>query len=219
MLDLLNDMIPPLKVSDTAEQALLWMEELRLEFLPVVDGRKFLGFLSEESIMDENDKSKAVGEYYIDGANCFIYQHQHIYEAVKKATDYDFQAVAVLNEEGEYKGVLIISDLLSVFSQSAFIQSPGGIIVLSINQIDYSLSEISRLIETNDARVLGSSINIDKNDPTKFRLTLKVNREDVTHIIATLERFNYTVIAQYHESSTITNEKERLDLLMRYLDS
>ena len=123
-----------------------------------------------------------------------------------------------MDEENNYKGVLLLNDLLSVFSQSAFIQSPGGIIVLSINQIDYSLSEISRLIESNEAKVLGSSINIDSKDPTKFKLTLKVNREDVTHIIATLERFSYKVIAKYHESSRITNEKERLDLLMRYLE-
>lgn len=219
MLDLLNDMIPPLKVTDEASKALVWMEELRLDYLPVVEKQKFLGFLSEDIIIDENDDSKNVGEYFIDGAECFIYQNQHIYDAVKKATDYDFKMVAVLNEDNTYKGVLLLSDLLSVFSQSAFIQSPGGIIVLSISQIDYSLSEISRLIETNEARILGSSINIDNNDPTKFRLTLKVNREDVTHIIATLERFSYKVIAKYHEAASITNEKERLDLLLRYLDS
>ncbi len=105
------------------------------------------------------------------------------------------------------------------FSQSAFIQSSGGIIVLSINQLDYSLSEISRLIESNDAQILGSSINVDKNDFSKFRLTLKINREDLTHIIATLERFDYKVIAKYHEAVNTSNDKERLDLLMRYLDA
>ncbi|MFQ3215070.1 MAG: acetoin utilization protein AcuB [Marivirga sp.] len=219
MLDLINDMIPPLKITDEASKALIWMDELRLDYLPVVENQKFQGFLSEDNIIDENDNSKDVGEYFIDGANCFIYQYQHIYDAVKKATDYDFKMVAVLNDDGTYKGVLLLTDLLSVFSQSAFIQSPGGIIVLSLNQIDYSLSEISRLIETNDAQILGSSINIDPSDPAKFRLTLKINREDVTHIIATLERFDYKVVAKYHEATTVTNEKERLDLLLRYLDS
>jgi CBS domain-containing protein len=219
MLDLLNDMIPPLKVTDEATKALVWMEELRLEYLPVVEGQKFKGFLSEDTILDGNDNSKLVGDYLIDGNDCFIYDYQHIYDAVKKATDFDFKAVAVLNEEGGYIGILLLTDLLTIFSQSAFIQSPGGVIVLSINQLDYSLSEISRLIETNDGQILGSAINIDQNDPTKFRLTLKVNREDVTHIIATLERFNYKVVAKYHEAANITNEKERLDMLMRYLDA
>jgi len=219
MLDLINDMIPPLKGTDDAAKALIWMEELRLEYLPVVDNQKFLGFLSEGAILDENDASKTVGEYYLDGKECFILQYQHIYDAVKKATDYDFQSVAVLNDDGTYKGLLILSDLLSVFSQSAFIQSSGGIIVLSINQLDYSLSEISRLIESNDAQILGSSINVDKNDFSKFRLTLKINREDLTHIIATLERFDYKVIAKYHEAVNTSNDKERLDLLMRYLDA
>lgn len=219
MLDLLNDMIPPLKLTDEASKALIWMEELRLDYLPVIDNQKFIGFLSEDNVIDDNDDTKNVADYFIDGASCFIYENQHIYDAVKKAVDYDFKMVAILNEDGSYKGVILLNDLLTVFSQSAFIQSPGGIIVLSINQLDYSLSEISRLIETNDAQILGSSINIDNNDPAKFKLTLKVNREDLTHIIATLERFSYKVIAKYHEASTITNEKERLDLLLRYLDA
>jgi predicted transcriptional regulator len=60
MLDLINDMIPPLKGTDDAAKALIWMEELRLEYLPVVDNQKFLGFLSEGAILDENDASKTV---------------------------------------------------------------------------------------------------------------------------------------------------------------
>jgi len=219
MLELINDMIPPLKGSDDAAKALIWMEELRLEYLPVIEENQFLGFLSETMILDENDAAKPVKDYLLDGKDCVIYDNQHIYEAVKKATDYDFQSVVVLNTEGVYRGILLLSDLLSVFSQSAFIQSPGGIIVLSINQIDYSLSEISRLIESNEAQILGTSIHLDKNDPAKIKLTLKINREDLTHITATLERFDYTVVAKYHETANITNERERLDMLMRYLDA
>ena len=91
--------------------------------------------------------------------------------------------------------------------------------MLSLNQADYSLSEISRLIESNEAQIMGSSLNIDKNEPTKFRLTLKINKIDLTHIIATLERFGYKIIAKYQQVKSVSNEKERLDMLMRYLDA
>lgn len=218
-IDLINDMIPPLKLTDDAAKALVWMEELRLHTLPVVNERKFLGFLTEDIIIDENSANQKVQDFSLTGKDCFIQSFQHIYDGVKKATDNEFDLVAVVDEDLDYKGVIILSDALSVFSQSATIQSQGGVLVLSINQIDYSLSEISRLVESNNAQILGSSMNIDPNNPTKFRLTLKLNKEDLTHIIATMERFGYKVVAKYQEVKGISNEKERLDILMRYLDA
>lgn len=218
-IDLINDMIPPLKVTDDAAKALVWMEELRLHALPVIKEKTFAGFLTEEMIMDQNNVGAKAGDFLLKGEDCFVYDYQHTYEAVKKATDFDFECVVVVNDESEYLGVVVLSDALSIFSQSASIQSEGGVIVLSMNQADYSLSEISRLIESNEAQVMGSSLNIDKNEPTKFRLTLKINKIDLTHIIATLERFGYKVVAKYQEVKSISNEKERLDMLMRYLDA
>lgn len=219
IVDLINDMIPPLKVTDEAAKALIWMEELRVNALPVVKDQKFLGFLTEEMIVDQNEVSLKVDNLMLMGSDCYVYDYQHAFEAVKKATDYGLDSVCVLNEKNEYLGVVILSDALSVFSQSASIQSEGGVIVLSMRQIDYSLSEISRLIESNDAKVLGSSLNVDKVDPAKIRLTLKINKIDLTHIIATLERFDYKVVAKYQEIAPITNEKDRFDMLMRYLNA
>jgi len=218
-IDLINDMIPPLKVADDAAKALVWMEELRLHALPVVKNKKFLGFVTEDMIIDQNNVDAKAGDFILKGESCFVFDYQHTYEAVKKATDFDFESVVVLNAEDEYLGVVVLSDALSIFSQSASIQSEGGVIVLSMNQTDYSLTEISRLIESNEAQVMGCSLNIDKNEPTKFRLTLKINKIDLTHIIATLERFGYKVVAKYQEVKSVSNEKERLDMLMRYLDA
>jgi CBS domain-containing protein len=206
-------------VTDDAAKALVWMEELRLHALPVVQDKTFKGFLTEEMIIDNNNVDAKAADFLLRGENCFVYDFQHTYEAVKKATEFDFECVVVLNEANEYLGVVVLADALSIFSQSASIQSEGGVIVLSLNQTDYSLSEISRLIESNEAQIMGSSLNIDQNVPTKFILTLKINKIDLTHIIATLERFGYKVIAKYQEVKSVSNEKERLDMLMRYLDA
>ncbi len=218
-IDLINDMIPPLKVTDDAAKALVWMEELRLHALPVVEDKHFKGFLTEEMIIDENNVDAKASDFILRGEDCFVFDYQHTYEAVKKATDFDFECVVVVTEDNEYLGVVVLSDALSIFSQSASIQSEGGVIVLSMNQADYSLTEISRLIESNQAQIMGSSLNIDKNEPAKFRLTLKINKKDLTHIIATLERFGYRVVAKYQQVKSVSNEKERLDMLMRYLDA
>ncbi len=96
----INHMIPPLKPTDDGHKAMVWMEELRANQLPVVEKGRFLGFLSEEIILEENDKTMRVTEYDLYGEQCFVYNHQHFYDIIKLASEYEIQLVAVLNAEG-----------------------------------------------------------------------------------------------------------------------
>jgi hypothetical protein len=84
--------------------------------------------------------------------------------------------------------------------------------------IDYSLAEICRYIEENNAKVLSSMLAEDPMDKGKIKLTLKINQDDLSRIVATLERFGYRVIARYRETKREDEGKERIDLLMRYLN-
>lgn len=216
--DLINHMIPPLKTSDDAHKAIVWMEEFRCNHMPVVEDGKLKGFISEEIILETNDIEKSVGEFILVGQNCFVNLSSHFYDILRVATDNKLQIVAVLNDQGEYTGIITVQDTLTFFAQSAAVQMPGGILVMSMNYNDYSLAEISRLIEENNTKILSSIIKEDPLYPGKIRLTLKVNQLDLTRIVATLERFEYKVIGRYQETATIGSEKERIDLLLRYLD-
>jgi hypothetical protein len=80
------------------------------------------------------------------------------------------------------------------------------------------MAEISRLIEADDAKILGSYLSQDYKDPNYVYVTLKINKEDLSTVIATLERFNYKIIAKFHESINIGTERERLDNLLNFLN-
>lgn len=216
--DLINHMIPPLKTSDDAHKAIVWMEEFRCNQMPVVDEGKLLGFISEEMILETNDIEKRVGDFSHIGQNCYVNQSSHFYEILKIAADNKLQMVAVLNADNEYAGIITVQDTLTFFAQSAAVQMPGGILVLSMNHNDYSLAEISRLIEENHTKILSSIVKEDPLDHGKIRLTLKVNQLDLSRVVATLERFGYKVIGRYQESAPLGSEKERIDMLLRYLD-
>lgn len=211
-------MIPPLKGTDDAHKAIVWMEEFRCNFLPVVDDGKLLGFISEEIILESNDIEKTVKDFDLVGQNCFVHLDTHFYDILKIAADNKLQAVAVVNEDQSYCGLITVQDTLTSFAQTAAVQLPGAILVLSMNHVDYSLSVISRLIEENHAKVLSSIVKEDPLDPTKLRLTLKINQVDLLRIVATLERFGYRVIGRYQESKPEGEGKERIDMLLRYLD-
>jgi len=216
--DLINHMIPPLKGSDDAHKAIVWMEEFRCNYMPVVDSGKLLGFISEEIILETNDIEKHVKDFNLAGVNCYVHLDTHFYDILKIAADNKLQMVAVLNESQSYCGVITVQDTLTSFAQTAAVQLPGGILVLSMTHVDYSLTEISRLVEENHAKILSSIVKEDPLDPGKLRLTLKINQIDLSRIVATLERFGYKVIGRYHESKNVGDEKERIDMLLRYLD-
>lgn len=217
-IEIINQMIPPLKMTDPASKGLKWMEELRTNQLPVLENGYYKGLISEQIILEDNNLSKSIGEFKLEGEDCFVHFHQHIYDVIKIASDNKAQIIAVLDEDNQYHGVINIEDTIAVFAQTAAVQSTGGIIVLSLNQIDYSLAEVSRLIEAEGAKILSAWIANDVLDTDKIKLTVKINKTDLSHIAATLERFGYKIIAKFHETKHSATEQERLDILMKYLE-
>ena len=216
--ELINHMIPPLKLTDDAHKAIVWMEEFRSKQLPVIDDGQFLGLISEEIILDENDVERHIGDLELLGTDCVVDVGVHFYDVIKIASDHQVEMVGVIDEFGKYTGVITIQDTISSFAQTAAVQLPGGIIVLSLDQIDYSLSEISRLVEAESAKILSCIVKEDVNDPAKIRLTLKINKTELSHITATLERFNYRIIARFQESKILEDEKGKVDMLLKYLN-
>lgn len=216
--DLLNQMIPALKVTDLAEKAIIWMEELKIDQLPVIENKKFLGLITEDTLLEGNDLSKPVGEFLLTSENCYVVQNQHFFDILKIALEKSVQIVAVVDDEKNFLGVTSYEDALNEFAKTITIQSPGGIIVVSLKHRDYSLVEISRIIESNNVKILGVYVTAPYTDSDKIYLTIKLNVNDLATSIAGLERFNYEVVAKFNDIDRSETTQERLDHLMRYLD-
>jgi acetoin utilization protein AcuB len=216
--ELINHMLPPLKPTDEAGKAIAWMEEFRCTQLPVLDGGKFLGFILEEVILERNDLTKKIEALDLLGAQCRVSADAHFYEVLKMAGDNKLQMVAVLNDLEQYEGVITVADIMVSFAQTAAVQMPGSILVLSMDLTDYSLAELARLVEENNAKIISSTMAEDPLDKGKIKLTIKINQDDLTRVAATLERFGYRVIARYQNTPNAEPDKDRLDMLMRYLN-
>lgn len=216
--EMINQMIPPLRADDDAHKALVWMDEFHCPHLPVVHELRFLGFITEATILEGNNIDRKVGDFALTGTTCVVGLNSHLYDVLKTAAEYKLQLVAVADKAGQYHGVITVHDAMAFFAHSAAVQMPGGILVLYMNFSDYSLAEISRLIEENRVKILSSIVKEDPIEPGKIRLTLKLNETDLSRTVATLERFGYKIIGRYQESQPLGSEKERLDMLLRYLD-
>ncbi len=215
--ELINYMIPPLKPTDEVHKAMTWMEELRTSELPVVDNGKFLGVLNEELIFENNQEETLVQSLVLTGNKSALKEDSHYYEILKMSYDQEVSLVAVVDQNDEYLGVVSIRDVVEAFVQTSSVHSPGAIFILSMSLNDYSLSEISRLVESNDAKILSLHTTQDVDDPSKIKLTLKINTEDSSRVLATLERFGYSVVSQFSNQLVEDSDKDRYDILMKYL--
>ncbi|WP_347159560.1 CBS domain-containing protein [Pontibacter chitinilyticus] len=216
--ELINQMIPPLKLYDSVEKALRWMDEFRVNELPVVSNRKYLGLATELSLIELTDRAQPLKDIQLEYQEVHVQHHQHFYDVMEAAIKNKIQVVPVLDEEQDYAGIITINDTLAAFGQMSALQGHGSILVLSMPERDYSLSQISRLIEEENVKILSAYVAPDELDPYQIKLTLKLNATDLSRIIATLERFEYRITAQFNDGSNYDVGRDRLDMLLKYLD-
>lgn len=217
--ELMSDIVPALKTSDTGAQALSWMEVFRISHLPIVNNREFLGLISDQDIYNLNMADEPIGNHQLSLIRPFVFEQQHIYEVIEVASRLQLSVVPVLDNENNYKGLITLQELVEHFADLSALKHPGGIIVLELNESDYSLTEISQIVESNDAKILSLYVS-SPADSTRLFLTLKINRNDLTSVIRTFERYEYTITASYLKSDEAEKMyQERFDLFMRYLNT
>lgn len=216
--EIVNPLITALKPGDTVQAALDQMEALQVTNLPVVNGQQFLGMVLEQALEIEANGRRKISTLELDQRPATLRYNQHFFDAFRMATELGMPVLAVLDENQHYAGATTLADAAQAFSRSFSVQSRGGMLVLSIYERDYSLAQISRLVEAEGVRLVTMLIEPDEEDPARLRLFLKFNKEDLSRVIATLERFNYVVAEKYHQPEYPDLDKERFDSLMRYLN-
>jgi acetoin utilization protein AcuB len=217
--ELISDVVTALKTSDTGTSALSWMEVFRVKHLPIVNHREFLGLISDSDIYDLNDPDEPVGNHNLSLQKPYVKEEQHIYEVIELMSRLELTLVPVLNQEKQYLGVITQEDLTRKFAHLSAMQQPGGIIELEMLQHEYSLSQISQIVESNNGRILSLYVAAS-DDNSQLRVTLKINLTDLTSILETLNRYNYSVVSS-HLSSEDLDEfyQERFDRFLKYLNT
>jgi len=215
--ELISYDIPPLKLSDTGSKALDWMEEFKTSELPVVDDNKYIGLISESEVLDRNNIDEVIKNYNLTFKNPFVYENQHLFEVISLVVQNDINLLPVLGKEEQYLGLITTNKIIQYFSQVVSVANAGSILTLEVNVKDYSLAEISKMVESNDAKILASFITSHK-DSNKLEITLKINKTEISGILHTFERFNYTVLAAYNESEYHKDLHDRYDEFMRFLN-
>jgi CBS domain-containing protein len=215
--ELISYDIPPLKLSDSGSKALSWMEEFKVSDIPVVDNGNYIGLIHESDILDRNDQEDKISNYNLNFRNPLAHQNQHLFELIALIVNNKVDILPVIDQNEKYLGIITMNSILTYFSKAVSIVNQGSIITLELNIKDYSLAEIAKLVESDDAKILASFIT-SHPDSTKLEVTLKINKTEITRILHTFERFNYVVTASYNETEYHKDLQDRYDEFMRFLN-
>ena len=215
--DLIAESVHPLKITDTGTSALMLMDEYKVWHMPVTDKEMYLGLIKETDIYTLNDPDQQLDNLKSTFQRIFVSGYDHIFDVIRLADSMNISVIPVLNEKEDYLGMITMRKLLTGYASISGSEFPGAVIILELNVNDYLLSEIARIVESNDARILGIYLS-PHTESTKLDVTIKINQTDIRSILQTFNRYNYIVKASFSPKDPDEDLRERYDSLMRYLN-
>jgi CBS domain-containing protein len=214
--DLHSQVLPYLHLHDKVYQALQMMNESHVSHLPIVDGDKFAGLISEDDLLQADNDTAELSTLQQSFSLNSVKEDEHFLQAVKLAVENGYSVVPVVNEENEITGTVAYADLLKQASAFMNINEPGGLIVLEMEAKDYSFNSISRIIESNDAQI--KQLNTTTDPQTGLtQVTIKVDKPEISDIVATFQRYEYNVKYYFGEELYENELRSNYDNLMNYL--
>lgn len=197
------------------------MEIYRVSHLPVVVGKEYFGVISDKDIYDAENFTEKIEKYVSSTLlQPHVHSNQHIFEVISVALACGVSIIPVLGSDHAYIGAITRADLANRLMELFSCTEPGGIIVLEMTEINYSLSQISQIIEGNDARILSLYINKPSPYSKELDVTIKVNVVDLSGIIQTFARYDYQIKATYMDQSQFKSLiDDRYDQFMKYINT
>lgn len=192
------------------------MNDNHVTHLPIVEGDKFVGLISEDDLLQAENDHHTLGQLEQSFFNVSVREEDHFLKAVQMAAEAGLSVVPVVNEENDLTGTVAYTDLLRYASDFMSLKEPGGLIVLEIPSNQYSFNEISKLVETNDAQI--TQLNTSNDAETgMMQVTIRINKPDVSDIVSTFQRYEYNIKYFFGEEHYANELRTNYDNLMNYL--
>jgi hypothetical protein len=210
---IIND-IKPLSITDEISDLQLLFNQLTYSHIPVQNDGVYIGCISEnDAHCFESAKLIQECDYAIEGF--FVRPATNWLDVLDAFAQNDSNIMPILDHNNKYIGYYELNDIIHLFNETPFFSEPGGILIVEKGIHDYSFSEISQIVESNDAKLLGAFIS--KMDSDLARITLKIGDGSISDVIHTFRRYSYNIISGHEGDSYIESLKERSQYLDKYL--
>ncbi len=212
---IIND-VKPLNINSKASELQLLFNQLTFSHIPVKDDNgTFLGSFSETDAHCF-DGEKPLKEYVYALEDFYVRDNAVWLDILEEFAVNANNIMPVLDAKNHYLGYYELNDVISLFSESPFFSEAGGILVIEKGINDYSFSEISQIVESNDGKLLGAFVS--KMNSDLIQITLKIGNTGLNEIIQTFRRYSYNIVSGHEEDGYLETLKERSNYLKRYLN-
>lgn len=203
-------------LDDNVGKALQEMNDFHVAHLPVVHEDKYLGLVSEDELLD-NDENVILESLKGNFSNPSVRQNDFFLLAVKRAKDLHVSVVPVIDNQNELIGVIGEGELFRQLAVFAGIEEQGAMIILEMEKNEFSASELNRLVESNDAYITQFNSFLDPATQL-LTITLRINKAEISDIVATLQRHEYNVKSYYGDELFQNELESNFVHLMNYLN-
>ncbi len=215
-LQLLASDLFPLKKTDSCETALMLMQDWKIAELPVVDSGILVGYITLHQLADASPKAK-IASLVNAPLPYKVAEQTHIFELIRSFAETGLSMLCATDETGtKLSGIISYYNLIKSYKLTALAQ-PGAIIVLQMPSRNYTLTEISRLVEMNDAKILHVYIHKASVEDDQIEVSIKINSTQVKTILTTFDRYQYQITGVFQAEHTEEEVDNRFKILMHYL--
>jgi Mg/Co/Ni transporter MgtE len=218
MTEIANYITTDFKAIDSHETIAVvqdFLGKITFSHFPVVEEEIFIGSIASEDL-ETFDSNKKILDYRYSLESFFARTNMIWLDVLEVFAKNHTNLVPVLDENNKYVGYYEISDIMNFFNETPFLKEPGDIIIIKKGVLDYSISQIVQIVESNNGKLLG--LFISENDLNTIQITLKISVGAMNEIIQTFRRYNYEIISEHKEDNYINTLKERSDYLDKYLN-
>ncbi|HKK12124.1 MAG TPA: CBS domain-containing protein [Flavobacteriaceae bacterium] len=211
---IIND-IKPVNVNAKIGDLKLLFNELTYSHIPIENVGVYLGCISEndahclENELIVKDCNYALEGFYVRNTTNWL-------DVLETFAKNSCNIMPVLDEHNTYLGYYELNDIIGLFSETPFFAEPGSILIIEKGVQDYSFSEISQIVESNNGKILGTFVSKIESDVVQ--ITLKIGNTGLNHVIHSFRRYGYNIVRGHEEDTYAENLKERSEYLKKYLN-
>ena len=212
--DYISKDYPAFNISDSIEEANEIAKEFGYSHVFVKKKRVYQGALSQSFLEESPEGNLASLTIHLE--KFAILDDGNILDSIKLFHTFNSNVIPVITKEEKYRGYLSCDDIFNEFSKYPLFSENGALLVVQINEKSFSMTEICKIVESNNAKIYGCYISSIIEDD--IQITLKISSENLSSIDETFERYGYNVVHKYYDDEKEELLKDRFGFFQKYLE-
>ena len=211
----INNDFKPFSINESVTEIQDFFADINYSHFPVMDGEVYLGCISAVDI-ETFERQKHISDYRYALEGFFARTIMSWLDVLEVFARSNATIVPILDETNKYVGYYGITDIIKFLNETPFLKETGGIIIVEKPIADYSMSQITQIVESNNGKLLG--VFVSEATAEKVQVTVKTTLGGINEIIQSFRRYNYEIISEHHEDDYMNTLKERSEYLDKYLN-